>query len=436
MRRILHTALMLLPVQLVLRGAEALMPLLLGAWFGRSPATDVYFVGFAFFQLVGSLLFGAFQDSAIVPILIETRQKGKRELELTLGSLFAHTLLVGIALGLVSALVGCVSLFFLYRGSELELGLSMVPFLAGSLVLFGIRGLVEASLVAEQRYFTAPLARAFGVATMLGLVALLHGRVGILILPAATLAGELISLAALLFVTFGGGRLSLLPNLSRPEPLRRLVRLVGSEVAGGAVTRINPLIDQLVAVLAGVIGGGTLLRYSIDVAMAPTSLLQAVLFPVLLSHLSRDVAEARLDRFRSTLLRSLIVVTVLLSLVEVVLIAYRVPLLQLAFLRGAMDAAGVERMTRVFPYHVLGLAPFGALLILARAHVALKNSRIMVSMGALNAALNAFFNLLLVRFMGLEGIALSTSLVQLVVAAVFFLRLETGVQRLGEATPS
>src|SRR5215471_7852873 len=436
MRRILHTALMLLPVQLVLRGAEALMPLLLSTWFGRSPATDVYFVGFAFFQLVGSLLFGAFQDSAIVPILIETKQKGKRELEVTLGSLFAHTLLVGIALGLASALVGSVILFFLYRGPQLEVGLSMVPFFAGSLVLFGIRGLIEASLVAEQRYFAGPLARAFGVTTMLGLVALLHGRAGILILPAATLAGEVISIAALLFVTFGRGRLALLPNLSRPEPLRRLVRLVGSEVAGGAVTRINPLIDQLVAVLAGVVGGGTLLRYSIDVAMAPTSILQAVFFPVLLSHLSRDVAEGRLDRFRSTLLRSLVGVTVLLSLIEVALIAFRLPLLRLAFLRGAMDAAGVERMAQVFPYHVLGLAPFGALLILARAHVALKNSRIMVSMGALNAALNAFFNLLLVRFMGLEGIALSTSLVHLTVAAVFFFRLETGVQRLSEATPS
>ncbi len=67
---------MLLPVQLVLRGAEALMPLLLGAWFGRSPSTDLYFAEFAFFQLTGSLLFGAFQDSAIVPILIETKQKG------------------------------------------------------------------------------------------------------------------------------------------------------------------------------------------------------------------------------------------------------------------------------------------------------------------------------------------------------------------------
>jgi putative peptidoglycan lipid II flippase len=436
MRRILRTALTLLPVQLVLRGAEAVMPLLLAAWFGRSPTTDVYFVAFAFFQLVGSLLFGAFQDSAIVPILIETKQKGKAEFSSVLGSLFAHTLLVGVILGVSSALVGAVSIGFLYRGAELKVGLYMVPLLAGSLVLMGIRGLFEAWLVAEQRYFAAPVARSFGVATMLGLVAAFHARGGILVLPAATLFGEMVSIVALWFVTFATQRAPLSLNLSRPEPVRRLGRLVGSEVAGGAVTRVNPLIDQLVAAIAGVVGGGTLLRYSMDVALAPTTLLQAVLFPVLLSQLSREVAEGRVDRFRSTLLRSLLTVTVLLSAAEALLIVFRVPLLRLAFLHGAMDAAGVDRMAHLFPYHVLGLAPFGALLVLARAHVALKNSRIMISMGALNAALNAFFNLLLVRFMGLEGIALSTSLVHLFVAAVFFLRLETGVQRLGEVTPS
>jgi putative peptidoglycan lipid II flippase len=426
---------MLLPVQLVLRGAEALMPLLLGAWFGRSPSTDLYFAEFAFFQLTGSLLFGAFQDSAIVPILIETKQKGQKALEATFGSLFAHTLLVGLVLAAASALVGAVSLMVFYHGAERGVGLAMVPLFAGSLVLFGARGLIEAWLVAEQRYFIAPIARAFGVATMLALVAALHQR-GIVVLPAATLIGEMVSIVALAVVTLGAGRMPLVPNLSRPEPVRRLARLVGSEVAGGAVTRVNPLVDQLVAAIAGVAGGGTLLRYSIDVALAPTTILQAVLFPVLLSQLSREIAIGRIDRFRSTLLRSLLTVTALLSVAEVLLIVFRGPLLRLAFLRGAMDAAGVDRMAQVFPYHVLGLAPFGALLVLARAHVALKNSRIMVSMGALNAVLNAFFNLVLVRFMGLAGIALSTSLVHLTVAAVFFYRLETGVQRLGEVTPS
>jgi putative peptidoglycan lipid II flippase len=87
-----------------------------------------------------------------------------------------------------------------------------------------------------------------------------------------------------------------------------------------------------------------------------------------------------------------------------------------------MDGPGVERMVQLLPYHLAGLAPFGALLVMARAHVAMQNSRIMLSMGVLNAALNAGLNVALLPWLGLEGIALSTSCTYAVVAIVFAVR--------------
>jgi putative peptidoglycan lipid II flippase len=111
----------------------------------------------------------------------------------------------------------------------------------------------------------------------------------------------------------------------------------------------------------------------------------------------------------------------------------RAPLMRFVFLRGEMDAAGVDRMIGLLPYHLVGLAPFGALLVLARAHVATKNSGIMLSMGALNATLNVVFNVVLLKAIGLEGIALSTSCVQLAVAVVFWFRLEARLSTLHQA---
>jgi putative peptidoglycan lipid II flippase len=111
--------------------------------------------------------------------------------------------------------------------------------------------------------------------------------------------------------------------------------------------------------------------------------------------------------------------------------AVRRPLLHLVFEHGAMDWLGVERMVRILPYHLAGLAPFGALLILARAHVAAQNSRIMISMGVLNAALNAGLNVALLPVLGLEGIALSTSCTYAVIAAVFLVRFEARLAAVG-----
>ena len=194
----------------------------------------------------------------------------------------------------------------------------------------------------------------------------------------------------------------------------------------------NPVVDQLMAGLSAVVGGGTLLRYSGDVSTLPTSLLQATLLPVLLSHLADDFAASKLDKIRTTVVRSLISVTLLLVGMSLALYLFRAPLLRFVFLRGEMDALGVDRMIRLMPYHLVGVAPFGALLVLARAHVAIKNSTIMVSMGVLNASLNAIFNVILLKAIGLEGIALSTSCVYAAVAVVFWFRLESKLASLRE----
>ena len=174
--------------------------------------------------------------------------------------------------------------------------------------------------------------------------------------------------------------------------------------------------------LAGVVGGGTLLRYSGDISTVPTGILQATLLPVMLSHLSEHFAHRDLATIASVVRRTLQWAMGLLILASLVLLVVGRPLLRLVFLHGVMDEAGIERMASLLPYHLVGLAPFGALLILARAHVAVQNSPIMLSMGLLNAGLNIALNLLLLPVLGLEGIALSTSLVHLAVAAVFWLR--------------
>ena len=113
----------------------------------------------------------------------------------------------------------------------------------------------------------------------------------------------------------------------------------------------------------------------------------------------------------------------LLALLSALLAGFRMPLCTLLFLHGAMDRAGVARIASVLPWALAGAAPFGALLVLARAHVARQNSRIMPGMGLLNSALNVAFNALFVGPLGLAGIALSTSMTYLVVAVVFWVRL-------------
>lgn len=424
---LLRTSLLLLAAQVVLRAGDALLPLLLAAWFGRTSATDVYYFSWAAFAFAGSLVFSVFQDSAIVPILSELRVRGEHDAlgARVRGSLLTHTLVLG---GLLSAVIGVLavtSFAMRYDGPELSLAVRMVPVFCCYLVALSVRTFFVAVLNAEHRYFAHPVAGALGVITTVALIASLRGTLGVAAIPAAALAGELVSVAALAFIAMSLLELRIPLTLERPEPVRRFARLVASEAGGGALTRINPVVDQAMAGLAGVVGGGTLLRYSGDVSSVLTSLLQASLLPVLLSVLSDELAHGK--PIRETVNRTLFWSCGLLAAASLLVYAVRGPLLRAVFLHGEMDSAGVERMIDILPYHLVGAAPFGALLVLARAHVALKNSRIMVSMGILNASANLVFDVLLVKPLGLRGLALSTSLTHLAVALVFWYRLENVV---------
>ena len=106
---IARVALRLLPLQVVFRGGEALLPLALAAWFGRSAATDLYYLLAAYFVFVGTILTAAFQDSGAIAVLVEVEARAPETLEHVLGSLFGHTLVVGavvaVGLGLPAAVM-------------------------------------------------------------------------------------------------------------------------------------------------------------------------------------------------------------------------------------------------------------------------------------------------------------------------------------------
>lgn len=426
-RSIARTALFLLPIQVVFRTGEAIVPLLLAAWFGRTPETDAYYFASALFVFAGSFVAAAFQDSALIPVLSEVQARDRGEHARTIRALFGYTLVGGAVLGLAGGAITLGWFAWRYEGQVFTDAAWLIPPFAVYLMALAVRALFVGVMNQRGRYTVHPVASGVGIAAALTVVAVGRGALGIRVLPLAWLLQEI--LAAVIAGTIASMDLEarLAPTLARSETLERFFRLALSEVVGGAITRLNPVVDQAIAGLSSVVGGGTLLRYAFDVASLPNSAAQATVFPPLLSHLSEHAAGKHWDAFEQTVHRALAGVCGVLLAMCALLFAFRRPVLRLVFLHGAMDAAGVDGMSEVLPYALAGVAPFGALLVLARAHVALQNSRIMISMGISNAALNAVLDVALFPWLGLRGIALSTSLMQAAIAGVFWVRLKARV---------
>jgi putative peptidoglycan lipid II flippase len=286
-KSILRTTLVVMPALVVFRAGEIFLPQLLAYWFGRSTAMDVYFFAWAVFAFAGSLVFSAFKDSPLVPVLAEERLARPKEVPALIGSVLLHTWVIG---GAVAVAVGSLALGWFalrYRGPELALAAWMVLPFTLYLMVTATRTFFGALLTVERRFVMQPIASGLGMAVNVTILTLGHARMGVGLIPIAALAGEVMVVLILAWyaIRFVGVKLEL--GFARPPALVRAARLIVHEVGGGALTRVNPVVDQLMAGLSGVVGAGTMLRYSSDVALVPTSLLQAALTGVALSPLRR-----------------------------------------------------------------------------------------------------------------------------------------------------
>jgi putative peptidoglycan lipid II flippase len=425
---VLRTALLLLPLQIVLRGGEALLPLLLAAWFGRSEATDAYMLLGALYTFLGSIVVAAFQDSVLIPVVTELRLKRPESLGPVVRSLFGATLVTTALASVTATVLGLGHALFATAGGRTAIELRMLVPLALLVIAMGCRAFLVGLANAHQRYALHPAGSGLGMGvTLLGLWR--TSGAGIAVLPWWLVAGELTAIGVLFLTVSRATGLTLSPSLRSTPEVRRFLRMVASEAGGSAVTRINPVVDQAFAAATGFVGGGTLLRYTFDIAGLPLTILQATVFPILVGAFAHEVTVHGPRALGPFVLRALAATSAFVLALAGILHVFREPILALAFGHGQMDGEGLARMAHILPYALAGAVPFGWLLVLARAHVSLQNARIMFPLGLLNAGANLAFNAALVRPLGLEGLALATSCVQLLVALAFAWLL---VQRLRE----
>lgn len=420
-------AALLLPAQVFARGLEALLPIAMAAWFGRSAATDAYWASYALFLFALSLVASAFQDSALVPVLTELLATDLPEHRRTTRSLVGSASVMGVLVGIVFVSLASGYFAFLAPSEARAPGLLLWPFAALAPAI-ALRSLFAGMLQARGTLQVAPLTAGAGAVVQLGVLFALKARLGISVVPFAQLAAEVVNAAGMAVALRGDDRFSLSPAFTRTAASVRIFRLIFSQVLGTAVTRANPIVDQSFAFRAGVTGAVTALRYSVDVATAPTMLLEATLFQVIFVDLSRAAAVKDWERFRAQITKGILQVSGVIVLTSIALALLRRPIMHFVFAHGEMDQGGVDLLVQLLPWALIDAIPFAVLLILVRANVALQNTHIMLPLGILNVGLNAGLNALLLRPFGLGGLLAATAGTQAIIAILLFVSLQRSLR--------
>jgi putative peptidoglycan lipid II flippase len=415
----------LTPLQLAFRGGEAFLPVLLAWQFGSDGRTDAFYTVWSVATFLGAFLLALYRDSALIPVLAACRRQQPEVMPALRGRLLLEATVAGAGLGVL--LLAGLSLPVINPA-----GVSVIQAapLALYLVAFGARSALSAFLQSERRFVSSALSGGVGMLIALAFVALFRGQHGIWLVGWALATGELLALVLAALGTMATLPVSFAPQAAARAASRTFRRHALVESAGRFLTRVNPVVDQSLAMAAGFVGGATALRLSADVAGVPTGILQATLLPVLITELAEIYAAEGAARHRQQTLRAAIIVALALSALCGFIYLFRWPLVRLVFQHGQMTGEDVEALLQLIPYRLAGIPAFGVMLVLARAITACGAGRILAIFGALNVATHVGLDLALLPSLGVRGLALAGSLVNFAMAGFLYWRL-SGIWRAG-----
>ena len=393
--------------------------------FGADLIVDAYMVAKSvpmLFFVIGEATF----VTSFLPVFIRYRvREGEDKAWLLADSVFSFLLLFLTAVAVLVVLFAPGLTFALAPGlpdPTLSLGVVLVKIMAPVIVLAGVSSMA-ASIFNSYRNFTIP---AFAsVLFPLGIIAAiwLFGDVfGIYAVPLGAVAGA-VAQAAITIIVLGRTKRWLRLTLNfQCSGFFETVRLTVPRLLTLVANRLNIMIDRI---FASALGGGYIaaLSYADRVVQISVVLFTSSFASAAMPALSKSGASGDLDRLRRLvhiMIGLLFFVTVPAS---IILILFGKTITILLFQRGAFDIDAAALTSSAMIFYGFGLLPFSMTMLLGMFFYALSDSITPMKAAFVCFFLNIGLDALLVRFLELGGLALTTSLVAIFSTVFLFRRL-------------
>lgn len=412
-RKIFRAALTIGLVSTLAKGGAVVKDLVVAHVFGRSDALDAFLIAFLLPAFVLNLVMGSL-GSALIPVLIETRQKRGVEAEhRLLSSMMFLSLSVMM---LVAAALGLLAPFYLrilgssFSPGKLLLTREVLYCLLPFMVFSGLATFVSGVLSAYKKFAMPGLVPI--ITPLITIAAVLWAPKSWSAFPLAmgVVAGAFLEAVILLRVLKTCGMPFRLRWNGFDADVRSVMQQYAPMLAGSLLMCSTTVVDQAMAAMLPS-GSVAALSYAykivgLIVAIGATALTTAA-FP----YFSHMVTEQDWAGCRHTLKRYTALVLATTVPLTLALIAFSHPLIRLIFQRGAFNALDTDLVSRVQQCYFIQIPFYMCGMLFVRFLSSIRRNDVLMYGSAISLALDVTLNLILMRKMGIAGIALSTSLV-------------------------
>jgi len=396
--------------------------LLVASWFGTSDPLEAFIIALLIPMFVTDVVRGSI-GAAVVPAVLQAKAlRGPEFVRMLVSRITTLTLLVLIGLLLLLATAGPTMLRLIAGGftpEKLAMTQSLFYWLIPLIVITGLSALWAAVLNTGGSFALPSLTPALvPMGAMAALIAW-GTSAGIWALAVGTLGGAACEAVLLGAAVKRQGARFLSSRIAMDGFMGQLLRQWSLSAVSVLFTLAILIIDQS---MAATIGPGNVAALSDGWKVVGTlwGLGPTALGTVVLPYMSRHAAREDRGKLVGILKTNALIALIATIPLTTALVLWTEPLIRLLFQRGAFSPQDTVAVASVQGMYAIGL-PFMALYTLgARLLSAVLLNRVLAISAATALILKVFLNYLLIVNMGVQGIALATSLVYIFQTVVVF----------------
>ena len=408
--------------------AGAAKAVITARYFGRGDQLDAYLMAFLIPSFAGDVLAGAITQS-LLPVFVEVREsKGRQEAERVYSSVLWGSLaflsVIAVVAGMwAQTLLGWIASGF--SSAKIELTRDLLYIMLPIVPLSAWNVTWRTLLNAEERFAVAALAPLMTPVTTIVFVIAFGQLWGIHSLAAGTMAGASLEILLLATAVRGAGMAPFSRWRGSGPAARRVLSQYVPMASSNLIMGGSSVVDQMMAAMLGS-GSVSALNYGTRLVGVMLAVGPVALGTAILPRLSQLTAAAKWIEFRR-MIRTYSILSIAATIpVTALLVYFSEPLVRLFFQRGAFTAVDTKAVTLVQAFSLLQI-PFSVLLaLLVRVVSSLKQNWLLLNLAVVSLIANIVFDLWLMRWYGVAGIALSTTAVHAIgviyVSALIFRR--------------
>ena len=193
------------------------------------------------------------------------------------------------------------------------------------------------------------------------------------------------------------------------EGLRKVAWLMLPATIGVSFDQISSFVDMIFASWLRV-GSVSALYYSNRLMQLPLALFGVAVSTICLPILSKSATYENFDKLKEQLRDNFSLMSYFIIPSSIGLIVLAHPIVKLLFERGKFDTIATDMTSITLQYYSIGIIAYSGVKIISTAYYSMKDTKTPVKIAAFCVLINVLCNFILMKLLGVGGLALSTSI--------------------------